>query len=212
MPMYFPPVSEDWVPTWPDLPAAASVVPPRVYTVLADGSQWRTDGTRWRPAAGRGRGVQRCGSVAAPLVTLTGVTAGSFALPIVPEFPAGMIAPHSRVYVEAMVRRLSAAGTALVQARLGTTGSPSDSTIYSLSTGAIAGTDIRISSMAIFGSSATSFSSPNSISENGSGASLFADRSANVDTSSAMSVTIGVASANAGDSFSLVYYNVWLEG
>lgn len=209
---FLTPAQRPEVATWADLPAANSVPVGRTYTVLNTGWRVYSNGTNWRPANGRLLIAQRCGSVASPIATLTGVTAGMFTLPITPTIPAGMLGPHSRLYTEALVRRTTATATAIATSSLGTTGGTSDPNIFRVSMPASATSEVRISSFAaVDGSSATAYCAANAIPENAASAAQLADRNTNINTAAAMVASFGVTSANAADVFALVYYSVWME-
>ena len=199
------------VATWGQLPAAASVVPGRTYTVLADGSQWRSDGAWWRPVNGRVLIAQRCGSNGAPIATLTGVTTGLFTLPLVPIIPAGMIAPHSTVRIDARLRRLTATATASAQVRFGTAGDVADSLCGAVFMAATANVDANPIGTAIFGTSTTSFFSGMTSSLNAASTAASADRTTQISAAAPMYVSIGMGGANAADQFALLSYSVSLE-
>jgi len=117
------------------------------------------DGTYWRPRNGRQIIVQRFGTLAAPLASLTGVASGVFALPKLPEFPAGLIAPNSRVTAQVDVARTGVNGTATLADRLGTAGTSADSSIYQTSMAATDALMAQIDQSARFGATLNARSS-----------------------------------------------------
>ncbi|MFZ5548082.1 MAG: hypothetical protein ACOZJX_05255 [Pseudomonadota bacterium] len=169
------------------------------------------DGTYWRPRDGRQPIVQRFGSLAAPLASLTGAASGVLALPKVPEFPAGLIAPNSRVVAQVDVARAGANGTATVAVRLGTAGTTADSSLYQASMAATDGLIAQIHQSARFGVSATSFYSLLNTNQNAQ-ATNGADRSTNVNTAAKMTCNVTISSANTLDTFSVLGYSILLEG
>lgn len=201
------------VATWADLPAAGSVTVGRTYTVLSTGWRVYSDGTCWRPANGRALIAQRSGSLPSPIATVTGVTSGDFTLPVIPTIPAGMLsAPHSRLLVNALIRRTTGTAIATVQVRIGTAGTAADPSMMALTMSAGANLDLRVDAFAHFSGATTSYSSTSWAPPNGTATGAQTNRSTNIDTAAAMSVSIGVTTANTADSFSLIYYGVWVEG
>jgi hypothetical protein len=211
------PVPGDGITTVEDFAALLALTSPsqtqlaRVLSGVGRGV-WLYEGTNWRPLGGRMQLAQRNGTIASPVATLTGVTAGSFTLPVIPRVLASMLFPHSRVVVNAHLRRTTATATAITLIRLGTTGGAADSAITSASMAATANQDWHPFASAVFGSSATEFSSAAATTFNGLSTGQGVDRSPNVNTADAMEVSIGITSANTADSFSLISYAVWLEG
>lgn len=172
-----------------------------------------SDGTYWRPFNGRARLYGRNGQIAAPLATLTGITAGAFTLPETLTIPAALIAPHSEVWANFEFFRTGATATALVQWRLGTAGTTSDLVVYQASMAATTSHQSRGYSAAKFGTATDRFWAPNASNMNGGGSQASgADRTSNVNTAAAMQITADIASANAADTFLLLAYSVWLEG
>jgi hypothetical protein len=177
----------------------------------AGGTLFMWDGTVWRPSAGGICIKQRWGTVASPIDTNTGDTGSLFTLPEAISFPAGLIPSHSHIHVRARVKRTGANATANFECYLGTAGTSSDSILGRLALSAV---DAHIGAMetqGFFGTSTTAFVSNGAAKgQDSTAASSFTDRSTNVNTASAMTLTLGMASANAADSFALVGYAVWL--
>ena len=168
----------------------------------------------WRPLNGRALLYQRSGTLAAPLATLTGVTAGLFTLPQTLLIPAGLVPPQGKVTVEAEFQRIGATATGVVRAFLGNTNSSSDTILPGVSMGT---TTLLImpkySGSLLWGASTTAATIIGAVGENATSSSgALADSSTNNDRSQPMYVNIGIASANAADQFNLVNYRVWLEG
>jgi len=169
------------------------------------------DGTYWRPRNGRQIIVQRFGTLAAPLASLTGVASGVFALPKLPEFPAGLIAPNSRVTAQVDVARMGVNGTATLAVRLGTAGTTADSSIYQATMAATDALMAQIDQSARFGASATTFYTLINTGQNAQ-ATNGADRTTNVNTAAKMAGTVTISGANALDSFAVLGYSFALEG
>ncbi len=200
---------------WADRPTAAAAGNGALqwFSDIGGGSLWRSDGTNWRPANGRTRLYAKNGLIAAPLATLTGVTSGVFTLPETLTIPAGLIAPHSAVWGNFEIFRTGATATALVQWRIGTAGTTSDSIVYQSSMSATTNHQSRSYSAAKFGTETDRFFAPNSSNMNGGGSQAAgADRTTNVNTAAAMYATVDLSSANAADTFSLIAYSLWIEG
>ena len=200
---------------WADRPTAAAAGNGALqwFSDIGGGSLWRSDGTNWRPANGRTRLYAKNGLIAAPLATLTGVTSGVFTLPETLTIPAGLIAPHSAVWGNFEIFRTGATATALVQWRIGTAGTTSDSIVYQSSMSATTNHQSRSYSAAKFGTGTDRFFAPNSSNMNGGGSQAAGvDRTTNVNTAAAMYATVDLSSANAADTFSLIAYSLWIEG
>jgi hypothetical protein len=182
------------------------------------GTLFTWDGTYWRPTGGRLCLVQRWGTNAAPLAgPLTGAATHAFTLPAAAAIPAGLITPHSQIYIRAYARRSGATATANFDVTLGTTNSSSDTVALRTVLNATDNHVARIDGPAMIGAfssgKATTYLSNGVVSPQNSTAvgSSYADRSTNFDTSLAMNVNFGISSANAADSFSLHGYAVYLE-
>lgn len=167
-----------------------------------------SDGTDWRPVGGRILLSANAGSLASPLSTTTAVTSATLQSVTV---PAGLIPPKGSIQVFWQVRRTGTNATNGWQIRLGTTGTASDAVVSAFSVAATNNLDSYLMGKAFFGSSTTSFVTPDYITLNGSGAAGARDSSTNVNTDSAMTLGLYLASANASDTFLHVAYQVWLE-
>jgi len=171
-----------------------------------------SDGAYWRPRDGRVLMTQRFGTYAtATSLAFIQAATGTFTLPFVPRFPAGLIAPHTRVSVQADVLRTGANATATLAVRLGTAGTSSDSSLYQAQLAATDQLVSQVNQSARFGASATSFYTMLNTSQNANAANG-ADRTANVNTAAEMILSITITSASALDRFDLLGLTVALEG
>lgn len=171
-------------------------------------------------ALGREQGIGRIpiarrqvGSVAAPLVTVTGVATGQFVLPLPIIIPAKLITPGSRLVVETTVKRTGATATALFNTYLGTTGNTvTDSLLQQQTLNATTGHGLVSQVMAEFGSSTTSLRTNGLMQKNNvaAGASMV-DLSSSINTQAAMFLTFWLSAANAADSFALLSAEAYLE-
>ena len=208
------PVSGAGIP-FANLPSAASAGGGYIARVSDFGKlvTLESDGAYWRPRHGQQRLYGQNGSISAPLATLTGVTSGQFTLPETLTLPAGLIAPNSEVWGEFVVYRVGATATGLVQWRLGTSGTVADSVVYQATMASTTANTSRMIAEARFGAAAARFFAPLAAAFGGGGSTATgADRTTNVNTAAAMSVTCDLASANAADTFHLVGYDLWLKG
>jgi hypothetical protein len=199
--------------TWAEMRARAAV--DRETWLLTDTVmrpewwQYNAAAARWYPIGGRARLVNRGGSVATPLATLTGVTAGLFALdPMV--LPAGFLAVGAQVRAHGLFRRSGATGTGTVRARLGTGGNTSDAILVSQS---MAATDALTYRMYTEGRviNANTLLSAGSNAVNGTTAGGVLDVTGQVDIEQPMSFTLGIASANAADTFAVLAIAIDVE-
>lgn len=198
--------------TWGSKPEA-SLVPPGTDLRATDlnNARFFSDGVNWRPV-GKQTIYHKNGLVTSPLATMSGVTAGLFAIPQI-LIPAGMIIPNSKIEVQCAGRKIGANATSTFQVYLGTTGTTNDSPFVSLTTGSVTLMDSMINGAAKFGTNTEKCLIQNYVGEGTSfgAASAQADRSANINTASNMYVSIAVTSANALDSFTLTSIRVSYE-
>lgn len=91
--------------TWAARPTSAPVLSRYFATDIGpNGTLFAWDGTYWRPANGFAVVYGQYGTIAAPIATLTGNgTQQVFTLPELCLLPAGLLAPGSRLDVEAQV-------------------------------------------------------------------------------------------------------------
>ena len=177
------------------------------------GSRWRNDGANWRPACGRVVMYQRASTLAAPLGTFTANAAAFlFTLPESLTIPQGIMAPHSRVLVQATIQRVSGAvGNATCALRLGAANSTADPAIALTTNGTtnpntwLYGMGATAAGSSYVGISGTSRQI------GGSGAGSLADY-AQDNTAGPLYANIGFTTTNsAGDVFALIDYQVVLE-
>jgi hypothetical protein len=143
---------------------------------------------------------------------LSGVSSGIFTIPGGCKIPAGMIIPHSRLYVQADGFKSGANGTANWRVFLGTTNSASDSQMTSFNMINANGINAVSSSAAKFGTATDRYYSRNWQGEGYSSGSYNTmwDRIGNVNTAADMWVNVGIGSANAADVFNLVSLQIVL--
>lgn len=174
------------------------------------GTVFIADGTYWRPVNGRVCLVQRSGLIASPLATVA--SAAALFSGIIATIPAGLIAPNSRVWVSAQTKRTGANTAGQFDCQIGTGGAGADSLLGRVQSSATDGHVAVLEAAAQFGSSTTSFIPRGSATPQGStGGGTVIDRSTNINTASAMTVTIGMTSASALDSYALLHFSVYLE-
>ena len=202
--------------TWANRPPV-NLVPAGTELQVTDyaNQKWISDGTYWRPAQGRVAIAQQWGKVSSPLATLNNTTQGIFTIPGGnPLIKAGMIVPHSRVYLEALTRKGGTGGTALFHGRLAQVGAASsypDSVFAILMLGNYNLQCIRLFCTANFGTSKTQFLTPQHLPPAGGAVNIIVDKASQINTDVDMEITMSIAYANIADSFSLLGYNIWLE-
>ena len=200
--------------TWDSKPAA-SLVPPGTDLRVTDlnNAIFVSDGTNWLP-----RGVQNIyhknSLLAAPLATLSGVTAGLFAIPEC-KIPAGLLIPNSKLTMQGGIRKTTGIAVSTGNIYLGSAKNPSDQSICGFVIGSGANTDLLMNSAAKVVSK-TSFLSQNWLGEgstSGSSSSVQVDKvGGNFNTDNNMYVSIGISSASASDTFILTSLRVSIEG
>lgn len=202
--------------TWAGRPAVG-LVPAGTELQVTDyaNQKWVSDGTYWRTAQGRVIIKDLFGLVATGghIAQISGTTAGLFAIPGECKIPAGMIIPHSRLYIQADGIKSGANGTASFIVYLGTTSSAADSLAINQGVNIGNNTNALATTAARFGTATDRYNSRNWQGEGISSASLssMTDRIGNVDTNADMFVNVGVAVANAADVFNLTALQVVLE-
>ena len=195
---------------WAARPAAAGntgrVV--RISDIGPGGSFWYSDGTNWRPVGGSVLIASQQGSITTPLSAFTGVTSSVFTI-TPPVIPAGMLIPgSSTIEFEAQLRRTGATATALLNVHFGTSKSTSDNPIYAFTYAATTLLDLLVNPSVLVAETSRIVAS-NWQTRGGSGnAGVFQERTGNINTAADMGITIGIASANAADSFALLGYKV----
>ena len=201
--------------TWASRPSP-STVPVGSEFIATDyaNQKWVNDGTYWRPAQGRALLKMLCAPLATPLAIFTGGTAGLFTLPGGPvKIPAELIPQNSKIVVSASYRRTTAVVALNTLIYLGTTATNSDVGILSQSIAATVNQDAVACGAARFGSSKTTLTTSNWISDynTASAATVASDRSININTDADMYVTLGISGANVADSVALISVSVHLE-
>jgi hypothetical protein len=202
---------------WSARPLASSVPVGAKYLATdigTGGSEWRSDGTYWRPANGRVVLATQAGSVATPLATLAGTgAAGLFTLPVVPTIPVGMIFPGCRVRAEATVTRTAGVvGSGQFQILLGVNGTTADSAATVAINTTTSGHTWLWASVALSATNTYSAPSSNGRAPGISVTSIMVDRTAN-NAASALLMSIGFTATNSvGDAFALLDYQASVEG
>lgn len=203
-----------FVTTWAERPPVG-LVPVGTELQVTDyaNQKWISDGTYWRPAQGRVCIAQQYGKVSQPLATLSGIVQGYFTIPGgTPLIKAGMITPHSRVYLEALTRKEGTGGTAGFYGRLARVGSVFPDATFAIAT--IGNSNLqcnRFYGTANFGTSTTQFVTPQYLAPAAGAVNSTVDKASQVNTDEDMEVSMSIASATVTDSFSLFGYSVWLE-
>ena len=202
--------------TWASRPSPTSVPAGSEFIATDyDNQTWVCDGTYWRTAQGRAVIKDLFGLVATggQIAQLSGTTAGLFAIPGGCKIPAGMIVPHSRLYVQADGLKSGGNGTASFIIYLGTTNSVADSLAINQGVSIGNNTNALATTAARFGTATDRYNSRNWQGEGISSASnnSMTDRIGNVNTNADMFVNVGVAVSNAADVFNLTALQVVLE-
>lgn len=186
---------------WAGRPTSGLSVRARAYftDVGVNGSDWLWDGVFWSPAAPVVL-FRECGSLAAPIATLTGVASGVFKTP--GSVPAGMfVKPGMRLNAMHDIRRTSATAVGTVMSTLG------GAWIASTTLAATVNQDARGDSNLLCVSSAVQVSQggtpPNSQGTGGmqAGANNYA---------TAQAYALQLSSANVADTFQLIGYSLTL--
>ena len=176
---------------------------------------WICDGTYWRPAQGRVVLKELHGLIAvgSQLAQLSGVSSGLFTIPGGCKIPAGMVIPHSRLFVQTDGFKAGANGQANFTVQLGTSNSLSDVSICTQSLTSASGVNSVISCAARFGTATDRFNSRNWQGEGATGGSYNSmnDRVGFANTNADMFLNLGVTGGNALDVFNLVSLQVVLE-
>lgn len=198
---------------WASFPAA-STSENRAIRVSNYGNKpvLMSDGSNWLPMGGAQVWKSQAGSIASPISSFTGVTSSLFTIDQ-PVFPGGLLVPtRTIIEIDGIVRRSGANGTATLNIHFGTAKTSADPTVYAFTLGATNLLDqpfsVRLAVQGINAVSATNW-----IARGGAGsASVVLDKSTNINTAADMGISIGVASANAADSFALLQLTTRLLG
>lgn len=156
--------------------------------------------------------AQRWGSIATPIHTLTSTTGALFTLPADIVIPVGAIPDYCGVRVRALVKRTGANATAQLEAYVGTAKTNGDSLAMRQQLNATDGHVALLDGTAGFSTSTTVFiASGIAGPQNSTSGTICVDKNTNVNRAAIMYVTLGIASANASDSFALLGYKVWID-
>jgi hypothetical protein len=199
--------------TWDNKPAA-NLVPSGTDLRVIDlnNAIFVSDGTNWLP-----RGVQNIyhknSLLAAPLATLSGVTAGLFAIPEC-KIPAGLLMPNSRLGIQATARKTTGIAAATASIYIGSAKNSSDPIICGVYMSSGVGMDLAINSAAKVVSK-TAFLTQTWLGEgstSGSNSSVQVDKvGGNFNADNNMYVSIGISGASASDTFLLTSLRVSIE-
>jgi hypothetical protein len=170
-----------------------------------------SDGTNWLPLVGGVTWKTQAGTIANPISAFTGVTSSIFTTDQA-IFPAGLLVPgRSIIEIEGLVRRVGANANAVLSVHFGTAKSSADGTMLATNMAATSLLDVMFRiRVAVQGAGAVG--STNYITTGGNGTNAAKDQTGNINTAADMGVTVGVASANAADSFALIQLSVSLLG
>lgn len=200
--------------TWAGRPAVG-LVPTGTELQVTDyaNQKWINDGNVWRPAQGRVSIGQQHGKVSQPLATLSNTSQGVFTIPGGnPLIKAGMIIPHSRVYLEALTRKEGTGGTAGFYGRLALVGASFPDATFATAT--IANSNLqcnRFFGSANFGTSKTQFATSQYLAPGSAATNSTVDKTSQINTDADMEVSMSITPASIADSFSLFGYSIWLE-
>ncbi|SEO77990.1 hypothetical protein [Nitrosovibrio sp. Nv6] len=178
------------------------------------GSFWKATSAGWIPLNGQVKLAGDQGSIAAPVATITGSTgalfnlSGGFGSLVI---PAKMLIPgHSALRLRALFYRRGANATATATIYIGTTGTSADPRAYFLS---LTATDLqqnRADAETVVATATTACTTA-WLAPQQQTITAASDLTTNINTDAAMTVSIGVATASALDSFDLISYSVVLE-
>lgn len=162
--------------------------------------QYSASAGRWYPLTGSSHLINRVGSVATPLASITGVTAATFFGLAAMALPAGFLALGARLRVDAFFSRTGANATGIVRARLGTGGDTGDAILTNQTMAATNGLTYRMFLEARV-AAADGLISSHGNTVNGTTNNGIQDVSGQVAIAQAMQLTLGTASTNASDAF-----------
>ena len=149
------------------------------------------------------------GSLATPVVSYTGGTAGALALPLGNIIiPKGMLVPgRSMIAISGLVRRVGANATASLNIRLGRNNSTTDNVVSTVSLAATTNIDRRFQDEVYVGSK-TGYTTLGVLAIPGSTASTASDKTTHFDTNEDNFVSLDISAANASDAFHLIALQV----
>jgi hypothetical protein len=145
------------------------------------------------------------GSIATPVVSLTGATAGALALPLGNIIiPKGMLVPgRSMIAISGLVTRVGANATASLNIRLGRNNSTTDNVVSTVSLAATTNLHRRFQDEVYVGSK-TGYTTLGVLAIPGSTASAASDKTTHFDTNEDNYVSLDISAANASDAFHLI--------
>lgn len=195
--------------TWATKPLANLIpVGSRICVTDLNDSVWYSDGTYYHPLNGF-YSFGKSGSIAAPLSTLTGVTAGQFTLSPLMLIPAGMLIPGiSQVVVDAQYYRRGANATATASARFGTANNNTDSAMLGITMTAVDTQSLRFQWCGFVSATNVITVQTNTPVNTASVAGALVDRNTNINIAADQYASLLISGANAGDSFDLIGYRV----
>lgn len=169
-------------------------------------------GVMWAPRGGLQTLYQRCGTVSAPLTSMTGSTSGSFSIPGGNvKIPAGLlVAGVSQVHVWAAIHKAGIGGSAGYNVRLGINGTTSDNMVANITSGS-SSVDTIPDAYAKVGAATTFTAQGASAPQTGNTAGL-ADRTTQFNVASDTFVSLDMSAGNSGDTHGLVALAVQLLG
>lgn len=167
-----------------------------------------SNGTKWVPLNGTVNIFKKSGSLASPLATISGATSGTFSITGGnPTIPAGLLAQFSRMTIRALVRKNGANSTANFNERLGTAQTTADSIIQARTITNADNEQVNHFNDIYF-SSTSAYTTNDKLGIQTQSTATLADRTSNVNTASAMFVTVDISSGNASDSYDLIWLSV----
>jgi hypothetical protein len=178
-------------------------------------SDWRaqmvSDGTNWRPFPAVTL-ASVWGTNGTPLTSTTGGANAIFPSANV-AIPAGLLCANVVIRGRAVVQRGAATNaTGDLVMRLGTAGSVSDSKLSIITVPATTNIFASLDAQGAFAASTTQYFSQGNMVAMGTSTSVdVATQTTNVNTAAAMTLSVGMSSMNASDTFNLIGYSVWIE-
>ena len=192
--------------TWSAVKNLAATLKAGTTAILTDVNYqpFMTDGTKWKPI-GRALLSSFNGRLAAPVATLTGITAGIFGVST--KIPAGMLKAGNRVLVRtSMTQQL--AFTCSLQLYFGPLRSAADAVVTNGTLPATANLGVRNENEFYISSSSTAITSPNWLNYGGVVAGVYVDKTVADMNTTDMYVTCGIASGNNTNTYSLISHSV----
>jgi hypothetical protein len=182
-----------------------------IFKDFCKGTRWNVDGTAIHPNGGAAVFGNASGTVANPVQTLTlAGAAGSFTL-FKPAIPANMlIAGVSQIKIEAVVRHSTAAATANLNLRFGTTGGATDPIAAQVPQAATVNQETRFDVVISVGANGTDYNATSTLAPGSQGTAITTDRAASVTLTAPMILSMDISAGTSGDAFKLVWYRATL--